>query len=959
MSFSFLDIPKANWIASNTLVFAFRDNFPVSPGHTLLVPKRIVKTWFEITLEEKIALFELLDVVKKQLESSYFPDGYNIGFNSGTSAGQTIDHLHIHIIPRYKDDVDDPRGGVRFVIPSRGNYKNPGKLPIPKSDNVIWKKRNSLFDLNQIHLVTNQKNNSLLKQLKYYLPTAKSLYIVTAFIQNSGIDELESFIKEALKRGVCFQIITGDYLHITQSYALRRLLDWSQIYQTNKHSKNGSFEVRIIEVSRINNRSFHPKSWRIEGKLGGIAWIGSSNWSKSALTTGIEWNLRIHSNTDLNAYKQIAIAFESLWKFAQPLSETWLLNYEKTDFKKELTIKKPIIETTQIKKFKPRGFQPLALKMLKNARENNQKRALIILATGLGKTFLAAFDVRQFAKKTNHMPKTLFIAHRYEILIQASETFRAIFPNTSIGFYVGNEKTISNKKLVFASIQKLNRNIDSLKLELKSFEYIIIDESHHVTSNQYRKILTYVNADFLLGLTATPERTDHANIAELFDDFIAYKADLNDGISQGYLAPFHYIGLKDTTSYLPIPWRRFTVSQLNNLIETEKRMQKLWNAWQTYSGSRTLIFCASIHHCDYVSNWLSKKNIRVVSIHSGENSGDRNKSLVQFKNGDLDAICSIDMFNEGIDIPSIDRIIMLRPTKSSIVFLQQLGRGLRLTKNKKRLQVIDFIGNHKVFLYRIKSLLSLEKHNYKTVQSYLETSQELILPKGCEINIELEAINMLRELFPKNRKKSVTNVESIYYQLCFEQERPTAGELIRKGFNLTNLRKKYNGWFNFVSQNGNLSIIENMVLEEMNHWFLHIEKTNLTKSFKMVILDVLLQNNVFFSGINWHILAKKCYQYLLRQPVLFQDLLEVKILKNPYDLNSKIWEQYWKKNPIKAWLNGNWFELRNDNFLFITDVVLSIKMQSIMKRMTRELVDMRLGQYRRRISKFTELEVFA
>lgn len=278
----FREIPEASWVAANDLAFAFRDRFPVSRGHTLVVTRRVTPDWFSASADERTAILALVEAVKKQLDEEFHPDGYNVGFNAGEAAGQTVMHLHVHVIPRFKGDMDDPRGGVRHVIPSRGNYlREVAPLATGGQDDPFARHVLPLFD------------------------RADDIAIVAAFVQASGLGRIREATELALRRGAQIRIVTGDYLNITQADALATLLDWEHASESDDDEAKGRLEARVIEVEKLAPRasSFHPKSWRFEAKNFGIAFVGSSNLSRSALVdTGIEWNLRVERDRDASAY---------------------------------------------------------------------------------------------------------------------------------------------------------------------------------------------------------------------------------------------------------------------------------------------------------------------------------------------------------------------------------------------------------------------------------------------------------------------------------------------------------------------------------------------------------------------------------------------------------------------------------------------------------------------------------
>jgi diadenosine tetraphosphate (Ap4A) HIT family hydrolase len=308
----FLAIPPSEWAASNDLAFAVRDRFPVSPGHTLVVPKRLIATWFDASPTEQTAIFELVELVRRQLDAERQPDGYNVGFNAGPAAGQTVMHLHVHVIPRYLGDMDDPRGGVRHVIPSRGNYLT---APPP--------------------LASGGESDPFARHVLPMLARSQLASIVAAFVQESGLLRIRASLEIALRQGAHVRLVTGDYLNITQASALEMLLDWQSTWDEpdvdGEEAPQGRFEARVVEVDRLpgRTRSFHPKSWHLEGAGFGVAFVGSSNLSLAALETGIEWNLRVDRDRDQGAYTRIREAFNEVWGHARPLDALWVEAYAK------------------------------------------------------------------------------------------------------------------------------------------------------------------------------------------------------------------------------------------------------------------------------------------------------------------------------------------------------------------------------------------------------------------------------------------------------------------------------------------------------------------------------------------------------------------------------------------------------------------------------------------------------
>lgn len=945
MSSPFLKCPQSEWVASNDLAFAIRDGYPVTPGHTLVIPKRLVPTWFEATPGEKVAVMDLVEVVKKQLDEELSPDGYNVGFNVGEAGGQTVWHLHVHVIPRYRGDMEDPRGGVRYVIPSRGNYK---RQPIPP-------------------LSRGGEGDPFMRHLRPLFARASDIAIVAAFVQQSGLKRLTNPVDEAVRRGARVRLLTGDYLNITQSAALEDLLDWMRASTQEQDDESpepvGCFETRVIETRRLEGRtrSFHPKSWRFEAPDTAVAFVGSSNISLAALETGIEWNLRVERASDHEAYAQIVESFEELWSKGRMLDEVWVAEYSRRAEETQRSLPAGEEEEEELDvAHEPHELQREALDELERFRRSGGQRGLVVMATGLGKTWLAVLDIDAYTTETGRQPRVLFLAHRREILRQASRAFRAFArgggTRPRIGWFAGGSGELDGD-IVFASVQKLARRQHLHSLDPDAFDYLIVDEVHHAIAPSYQRVLDHLKPGFVLGLTATPERMDEGDVLGLFDDNLVYRADIGVGIDREWLVPFDYFGLKDDVDYSVIPWRnkRFEPEVLSTALQTEHRMKRLWSEWRKHPATRTLVFCASVAHANFVKSWLVNRDVNVKVVHSGAQSDDRDEALVELENGAVDAVCSVDMLSEGVDVPKVDRVVMLRPTESPVIFLQQLGRGLRNPRGaaKERLTVIDFVGNHRVFLDRIRQLLSFAPPSERTrLDQALETDGPIELPSGCSVDVDMEAKELLRLMLPRGR----TEVERVYRELHTARgARPTAGELHRLGYLPSTLRTAggHGSWFEFVEAEGHLSDDERRALEHGRVWFRDLEKSEaMTKSFKMIVLEALLEAHALRDGLTVESLARRCHAILRRSPELFLDIQEKVRFEQLDESNLSAWIAYWKKNPIAAWTKKSagkkrvYFSVEDGRFVSRLPIVNEA--EETFARMTRELVDYRLSQYRMR-----------
>lgn len=786
VSSAFLQPPASDWVTSNDLAFAIRNpNTGASPGHTLVVPRRAVASYFDATRAEKAALWALVDDVKRLLDQQLHPDGYSINFDTVDAGVQGIPQLHIHIIPRFHTArVCDGRDGRR---------ENARRPP----------------------LATGGKHDPFGAHLWPLFDTATEIAIIAAFVTETGLDLLEARAMAALRRGAQLRIVTGDYLAFNQVDALRRLLGWSQIDVRRDAepiegdgAPAGQLHVRVVETALADGseRAFHPKSWLFEAPGFGVAFVGSSNVSASALGRGIEWNLRVERAIDPTAYGAVRGAVDGLWASAIELSAEWIDAYAERVRESPRTLPPGDGDVERLEAPPlPHEFQEEALQALAAARAEGRRRALVVLATGLGKTWLAAFDVERFARARGRWPRVLFLAHREELLVQAARTFRRMFVAAGQRAHVGwcaGELMQPDADVVVGSVQKLCRPENLACIVAERFDYVVVDEVHHADAPSYRRVLDGLEPAFLLGITATPDRSDEGDILGMFDDFVAYRADLGVGIQRGRLVPFAYHGVRDDIDYAQIPWRnrRFDPAALAAAAQTQKRMESLWGSWKKHPGTRTLVFCCSIEHARFAREWLAERGVRVEAVFAGPGSGERAECLARLARGELDALCVVDMFNEGVDVPAVDRVVMLRPTESPIVFLQQLGRGLRKHDGKDQLVVIDFVGNHRMFLDRIRRLLSLVA-SPTSLHAYLESGEPPELPPGCSIDLELEIKELLQTFLPRG----ALEVERVYRELVLTRgERPTIGELYRMGYRPSTLRSAHGSWFRFVAREGDL-----------------------------------------------------------------------------------------------------------------------------------------------------------
>lgn len=678
-------------------------------------------------------------------------------------------------------------------------------------------------------------SSPLLEPLQRALAASAHVDLLVAFVSHSGVQTLAQPLYDALVGGACVRIITGDYLQITSPQALRALLDLGELLGLSGGDGVPMLEVRVVETAQLDATTFHPKSWIFRQRDGqGSLFVGSSNLSRAALIDGVEWNMHLSRQEDWLGFDRVVAQYERLWEKAQPVTHAWIDAYERTRPPSSFDASHhKSNDAGQIPE--PRAAQLEALALLHAHRAAGHKRALVVMATGLGKTWLAAFDVRQLELTRSKTLKVLFIAHRAELLWQARQTFDVLFPSRTKGLIQGTTQEL-DAELVFASVMTLQREERLLALDPSCFDYIIIDEVHHATSTSYQRVLAHFDAEFVLGLTATPERGDGEHISSLFDHQIVYEATLADGIRQGALVPFRYLGLPDVIDYKNLPWRGqgFDPEAFAVAAQTQARMARLMEAWTRYEATRTLVFCCTVAHARWVAAWLGARGVRVTQLDGTSATLERVDAVRALKAGELDAICVVDLFNEGVDIPQVDRVVMLRPTQSPVIFLQQLGRGLRRAEGyeKQALTVIDFVGNHSSFLTKMQTLLNATTSRLMSLRRFVRAPEQVELPPGCSIHLDVQVIESLDALLPEALLPTLIQA---YERLTQRHgERPSAALMYAEGHHPQGARS-VGGWFFFVNEMGDLSEAQGRVLLRMQGWFERLEGRALSAQALMLI----------------------------------------------------------------------------------------------------------------------------
>ncbi len=808
----------------------------------------------------------------------------------------------------------------------------------------------------QDNLLTTGGDNPLLPQLIHAINHATEIEIAVSFIQPSGLALLLPSIQEAIERKVALshpfklRILTSDYLYITHPTALRSLvgLDGDEV------------EVKIFET---NNHSFHLKSYifvrtdESQSFFNGTAFVGSNNISKTALTDAHEWCLRLdyHQPDDSPQAKQfrnIREQFDKLFHHpsATALTDNWIDAYIKRRKPPKLSV---VGDSSLLddEEYTPNPAQLEALEALQKTRREGNTRGLVVMGTGMGKTWLSAFDAQKIEAK-----RVLFVAHREEILTQALNTFAKLWPQKSAGYYHGKTKD-KQKEMLFASVQSLGKQDNLKHFATDFFDYIVVDEFHHASAKTYLNILNYFEPKFLLGLTATPERTDQANILSLCHDNLVFERNLVHGIDAEILVPFHYHGIwDDSVDYQEIPWRngKFDPNELDAQFATTRRAKHIFKHWELKQQSRTLAFCISKKHADYMAEQFNlafkDKAYKALSVHS-DSSIRRNEALGMLDSGEVQVLFSVDLFNEGTDLPSIDTVLMLRPTESNIIFIQQLGRGLRRHTNKSHLVVLDFIGNHRSFLNKTE-ILGLTKTTLPSFKGGSDTDSPQ-LGKGCFVNIDPQVVDFWQQLTNQLRYSAAEEFQNLTSHLG---HRPRAVEFYRAGYDFNKVNKQHGSWLELVA-----SMTEDIEYQQLakqhKMFFLDaIQKMSMTKCFKAILLEAYLELEGFSTPPSIKALSAKSWHVLSRYPQLKASDLSNKVQQ--LDADSPAWQKYWLSNPINAFVGGNtkqgnaWFSNVDGNL--VANFTVEASLIECFQDFVKELVDLQLAKYADREQKKSE-----
>lgn len=599
------------------------------------------------------------------------------------------------------------------------------------------------------HLIGQKVSTSLIHELR----TCDEFLFSVAFITYGGLMSLMTTLEELEKKGIKGKIIASQYLNFTEPKALEKLLSF----------KN-------IDLRMIVDQAHHAKGYIFKKKDHYNLIVGSSNLTQKAISVNQEWNVKLSSTEEGSFVVQTLAEFDKAFECGMVITKEWIENYEQIYSEARKSHKKAQKEIIELRTgtnaiINPNKMQLLALEGLENIRAKGERKGLLISATGTGKTYLACFDIAKI--KPN---RVLFLAHREQILDQAINSFfKVLGKDIEHGKICSGNRDI-HKKFVFSTMQTLAKTEILENIDPEHFDYIVIDESHKIGSKSYQKILAHFEPKFLLGMTATPERTDDYNICEDFNYNIAHEIRLNQAMAEDMLCPFHYFGI---TEILIDGKQLDDNSQFLNLIRDE-RIDYIIDRinFYSYQGKyiKGLVFCSKNDEAMILSKSFNKRGYKTLALSGKNTQKERNAAIERLESEDelnrLDYIFTVDIFNEGVDIPSVNQIVMLRPTQSAIIFVQQLGRGLRKHDGKDYVVVLDFIGNYQNNFMIPIALSGDRSFNKDNMRKFIAQGNRII-PGCASINFDEVARNRIYEAIDSANFRDLKFIKEHYQNLKY------------------------------------------------------------------------------------------------------------------------------------------------------------------------------------------------
>ena len=747
------------------------------------------------------------------------------------------------------------------------------KLMLSLNTGFIDKSIISHDDLLPDILVNDQENNrKVLTTINRELLECDEFWISAAFLTMGGFASIVNTLIELESRNIKGKVLVSQYLNFTHPNALTEL------------SKFSNLELKISDTDNFHSKGYVFKRGHLYNLI-----IGSSNLTAEALSVNKEWNLKVSAHRDSKIVDLFFKEFHSSYNKAIKVTDDYIDHYRHIYNQKALSekiVNNAVLEKYQIL-FQPNKMQKIALKKIEHLRELGINKAILISATGTGKTLLSAFDVKTFSPK-----KFLFVVHRENIARKSMSEYKKVFGRElNCGVYIGSDRDTSSD-FIFSTIQTISKDNHLEKFNRDHFDYIVIDETHRAGAESYKKIINYFTPKFLLGMTATPDRTDGFDIFTHFDHNIAYEIRLKEALSENMLCPFHYYGVTDIKVDGEVIDDKANFNMLTKDERVDNIIKKI-KLYGTYDGvTRGLIFCSRKAEAHSLSLKFNERRFKTISLTGESSESDRIDAIYRLEtdNNDerIDYIFTVDIFNEGIDIPKINQVIMLRPTQSSIIFVQQLGRGLRKVDGKEYLTVIDFIGNYNNNYLIPIALYGDKSYNKDTIRKLIVTGNEMI-PGSSTVNFDRISRERIFNSIDNTNLQTKRELQRDYKLLKFKLGRvPQMIDFVnhneRDPYAFVSYSKSY---FNFVEDFGDLS--ENSI-DDSQKGLLEIFSEHINNSKR--IEESLLINELFHNErIDIFSLKEKIYDtfgYKPDQKTIKSAIHNVNLKFNTLNQNNKM-----------------------------------------------------------------------
>lgn len=681
--------------------------------------------------------------------------------------------------------------------------------PLPRPGQVLRFAQRPKTPLNDAALLTNAHGEpSLASELRAEIDSADSVDLLCAFVMWHGLRLIEKELAIAREAGVPIRVVTTTYIGGTERRALDRLV------------RDFGAEVKIqYDAQRTR---LHAKAWLFHRNTGfDTAYVGSSNLTTAALLEGVEWNVRLSSAATPSLLDKFRATFESYWN--SPEFEMYDPDRDRDRLDDALLEAKGIKANDRVTitlaglEVRPYPYQQEMLDSIDVERVlHDRHRNLVVAATGTGKTVIAALDYRNLARKQGGQPSLLFIAHRREILEQSLRTYREVLGDGNFGeLYVGGQRP-ERWKHVFASVQSLT-SYGVTHIPADAFAIVVVDEFHHAEARTYHQLLSHLVPTELLGLTATPERADGVDVRQFFGGRTAAELRLWDALGADLLCPFHYFAVADGTDLRAVTWSRgkYDETQLEGVFTgNDARARVILAAVRDKIGNvgamRALGFCVSVAHAEYMTRVFKDAGIPARMVVGSTPAQDRAQALRDLRAAEVNVLFTVDVFNEGLDVPDVDTVLFLRPTESSTVFMQQLGRGLRRTHTKAVLTVLDFVGYHrKEFSFSSKFAALTGLHGKQLEKAVREDFP--FLPSGCQVRLDKQS----QEVVLDNLRSQIANRWSqIVAQLRTTKEESLSTFLENSGLELSDILRRGSHSWTKLRQDAGLPTAPGSALEE-------------------------------------------------------------------------------------------------------------------------------------------------